>query len=130
MEPLVMGGSETMPRINFNARTGTFQMGGVAIPEDVRDITGPVLKWMDEYNQSPKPATELIFDFEYLNTAATKFVFLLCEKLNDLHGQNNCRVKLVWKYSRGDIEMLELGEEVLDGFECITSIVAVDDMPQ
>ncbi len=126
MDSLIIKGDETTPSVNLNAKTGHLSICGVAIPEDVRELSKPIIKWIEDYSANPKLATELVLDFEYLNTAATKMVFQVCENVGSIHNINNCKVKLVWKYVRGDIEMLELGEEVLDSFDCITELIAVD----
>lgn len=128
MNSLIIAGDKTTPRINFNPGSGMFEMGGLAVPEDVRELSEPVMQWLEKYCASPKRATELTLFFEYINTAATKFLFQVCEILNNTHGQDS-RVKLIWKYHRGDIEMLELGEEVFEDFNCLTEIVAVDEQP-
>lgn len=126
MEALIIKGDETTPNVFFNGLTGNLEMGGVAIPEDVREITKPILEWITSYSQSPKPATLVEFYFEYLNTAATKMVFQLCDSVNLIHKEGKGRVRLTWKYNRGDLEMLDLGEEVFEGFECQTEIIAMD----
>lgn len=126
MESLIIQGDEVSPSVDFNAQTGRLVMRGVAIPEDVREMFAPVKDWVLSYLKSPQPATELIFYFEYLNTAATKMVFELGDMLSELHGREDCRVKVVWQYTRGDLEMHELGEEMIDEFVCLTEVVAVD----
>jgi hypothetical protein len=126
MEPLVIVGDKITPHINFNAKTGLLAMGGLAIPEDVRTMFAPVKKWIEEYSDSPMPATELALHFEYLNTSATRMLFEICSMISDLHAKENCRVKITWQYNRGDAEMRELGEEMIDEFICLTEIVAVD----
>jgi hypothetical protein len=104
-------------------------MSGVAIPEDVRTFFAPLKKWLLEYIANPKHATELAFHFEYLNTAASKMVFEVCDLISNLHGNEECNVKITWKYHRGDNEMRELGEEILEQFFCLKEIKAVDNHP-
>jgi hypothetical protein len=128
MEPLIITGDEVTPQINFNAQTGYLYMSGVAIPEDVRTMFKPVKDWIQEYAENPQPATELCFYFEYLNTAATKMVFELSDIISAIHGREDCRVKLTWQYTRGDLEMHELGEEIIEEFFCLTEIQAVDEL--
>ena len=126
MKPLIIEGDDITPRVDFNADTGILFMGGLAIPEDVRTMFAPLKEWINEYIQAPKPATELQFYFEYLNTAATKMIFDIGNTISQLYAKEDCRVKVVWKYTRGDLEMYELGEEMIDEFICLTEIIAVD----
>lgn len=126
MEPLLIQGDEITPAVNFDPKTGILEMKGVAIPEDVRETFDPIKLWLEEYVANPPGATQLIFYFDYLNTAASKMIYVICEKVCELYGNKDCKVKIVWKYNRGDHEMLELGEEILEPFACLKDIVAVD----
>jgi hypothetical protein len=126
MEALHILGDETTPLVDFDAATGVLKMSGVAIPEDVREFFKPIKNWVTTYAKHPQSATELILDFEYLNTAASKMVFEMCDIVSAIHGSENYRVKLTWKYHRGDIEMLELGEEIFEQFFCLKEIQAID----
>lgn len=127
MGPLIVEGDKITPYLNFNADTGFLAMGGLAIPEDVRSMFEPIKEWLLKYSESPKPATELEFHFEYLNTAASKMVFEIGNLVSELHGKDNCRAKILWKYNRGDIEMFELGEELIEEYFCLTEIRAVEE---
>ncbi|MBN2485108.1 MAG: DUF1987 domain-containing protein [Bacteroidales bacterium] len=129
MENFDIKGDETTPTVKFDATTGLLKMSGVAIPEDVRTFFAPIRKWVNNYLDSPQAATELILHFDYLNTAASKMVFELCDIISGLHGREDCNVKITWKYFRGDNEMRELGEEVLEQFYCFKEILAVDEHP-
>jgi hypothetical protein len=129
MENFQIIGDETTPTVKFDATAGLLKMSGVAIPEDVRTFFAPIKKWVNNYITAPQVATELILNFEYLNTAASKMVFELCDLISTLHGREECRVKITWKYFRGDNEMRELGEEVLEQFYCLKELLAVDEQP-
>jgi hypothetical protein len=128
MDPLIIEGNDVRPDINFNASTGVLVMKGVAIPENVKEMFKPINKWLEEYSKNPQPATELIIYFDYLNTAAAKMVYIFCDTISDLHGNDNSNVKITWKYTRGDYEMLDLGEEILGQFVCFKEIVAVENV--
>jgi hypothetical protein len=129
MEKFEIIGDETTPTVKFDSTTGLLKMSGIAIPEDVRAFFEPIKKWVNNYLLKPQVATELILHFDYLNTAASKMVFELCDMISSLHGREECKVKITWKYFRGDNEMRELGEEVLDQFFCLKELLAVDEHP-
>lgn len=126
MKPLIIQGNETTPDVVFDAEKGRLEMSGVAIPEDVREMSQPILAWIDSYIKKPRPATELILFFEYLNTAASKMVYNICDKLSEIHGREEYNVRITWKYHRGDSEMLELGEDILEPIICLKNILAVE----
>ncbi len=126
LKTLLITGDEVTPFVNFNSTTGKLVMGGMAVPENVKEMFAPIREWIEVYEKMPQSATELELSFEYLNTAATKMVFEIASKVSNLHGHENCRVKVTWRYLRGDAEMRELGEEILDEFLCLKEIIAVD----
>lgn len=128
MESLIIQADENMPSINFNPTTGRLVMEGLAVPENVYELFNPLKDWLEQYANKPQPATELIFFFEYLNTAASKMVFEIGNIVSNLHGRDDCDVKIIWKYTRGDVEMHELGEEMLEEYLCFTEIRAVDEI--
>lgn len=128
MEPLIIQGDENTPDVNFDGKTGQLTMKGIAIPEDIREIFVPIKEWLAKYQESPQPATELLLFFEYLNTAASKMVFEIGSTISELHARDNCRVKIIWQYTRGDSEMHELGEEMIEDFFCLTEISVVDEI--
>ena len=55
-------------------------------------------------------------------------VFEIGNIVSNLHGRDDCDVKIIWQYTRGDIEMLELGEEMLEEYLCFTDIQAMDEV--
>ncbi|MBN1118854.1 MAG: DUF1987 domain-containing protein [Bacteroidales bacterium] len=126
MKSLIIKGDDVSPDVNFNPETGILEMKGVAIPEDVRDMFEPIIKWLKEYIGNPKTATELILYFDYLNTAASKMIYQICDMISDLHGNEEYNSKITWKYNRGDSEMLELGEDLMESFVCLKNILAVE----
>lgn len=128
MESLIIQADENTPSINFNPKTGRLVMEGLAVPENVHELFNPIKDWIEHYSESPRPATELVFFFEYLNTAASKMVFEIGNIVSNLHGRDDCDVKIIWQYTRGDIEMLELGEEMLEEYLCLTKIQAMDEV--
>lgn len=128
MNYLIVEGDKFTPRINFDPVSGVLEMSGLAVPEDVRELSDPVMKWLTNYFITPQPSTELTLFFEYINTAATKFIFQICEFLDNANGHDT-KVKLIWKYFRGDSEMLELGKEIFEDFNCVAEIIAVDKLP-
>lgn len=130
MQNLEIKGDEATPSVFFDAEAGLLKISGVAIPEDVRGFFAPIKKWVNDYSLAPQRATELVFHFDYLNTAASKMVFELCDIVSALHGREDCNVKLTWKYLRGDVEMHELGEEIFEPFFCFKQIIAVDEHPK
>jgi len=125
IKPLLLNGNDTNPYVNFNHIKGEFRIGGVAIPEDVLEMFNPIINWLTQYSKAPREYSEFEFYFEYLNTSATKMIFDICGIINKM-ADKNISVIIKWLYNRGDIEMYELGEEVLSLIDCPSKIIPVD----
>lgn len=126
MENLIIEGNETTPYVRFDTQKGEFKMGGVAIPEDIRELYFPIKSWLANYSISNSANGAFEFYFEYLNTAATKMIYEMCNLINKISSVRN-GVSIKWFYQRGDTEMYEIGEEVLSHFDCPTQIIALEE---
>lgn len=118
-------GSSDTPDIFFDTSSGVFQISGVSLPENVKEVYAPVFDWLRRYTASPCNKTTLNLNLEYVNTASSKIFDQLLAVFNDL-SVNGFKVKVNWYYKRGDKDMLEAGEEMLDGFDFSSEIIARD----
>jgi hypothetical protein len=111
MEKLTAAGSNDSPSINFDPDTGILFVGGSSLPENVLEVYKPISDWLDQYADNPKPATEINFSFDYINTASSHMIMQIMEKIVAL--KEKCEsLKINWYYDSGDIDMRDFGEEL------------------
>ena len=98
------------PYIEFDKTKGIFIIQGKSLPEDVKSFYLPVVQWWDLYNKNPNQNTNLVLDFDYFNTASSKMLLILLNKVKELYRNGN-EVLITWKYPQLDTELEEAGEE-------------------
>lgn len=98
------------PYIELDKAKGIFIIQGKSLPEDVKSYYLPVVQWWDLYNKNPNQSTNLVLDFDYFNTASSKMLLILLNKVKELYRNGN-EVLITWKYPQLDTELEEAGEE-------------------
>jgi hypothetical protein len=114
MEKIELQGSEDTPSVILDKTRGIFKIGGRSLPEDVNKFYGPVVRWIDEYTQSPNAETKLEVRFEYFNTASAKLLLDLFGKFDEMAASKGIKVEIDWFYDKDDEDMKEAGEEYAD----------------
>lgn len=98
--------TEDTPKIVLDKENGIFEISGRSLPEDSAEFYGPILEWLDEYQESPRAETKFMFKLEYFNTASSKLILDILSKLEDIEG-----TKVLWYFHEDDEDMEEAGEE-------------------
>ncbi|MCI5055575.1 MAG: DUF1987 domain-containing protein [Flavobacteriales bacterium] len=99
------------PFVDFDPEKGIFDMRGKSIPEDAVSFYKPIMEWLDNYGESPQPATEVNISLEYFNTNSSKFILDLFFKLVTFHKSGKTSVTINWIVSEDDDDMIEAGED-------------------
>ncbi len=110
MDNLFVEATDVTPNVEFSKVSGTFKIIGKSLPEDVKNFYTPIIQWFDLYSSQPNPETTLFLHFEYFNTASSKMILILLNKLREIH-KKGFRVLVIWSYPPQDAEIEEAGEE-------------------
>jgi hypothetical protein len=111
------------PGITLDISTNKFEIYGKSCPENVVEFYQPVIDWLDQYIENP--LSESIFEFrlQYYNTASSKVLFIIMQKLETIHHSGK-DVLIKWYFPEDDEALQEAGEEYDDlidvPFELIT----------
>lgn len=111
MDRLVIEGTEDTPSIDLNPDSKVLAISGRSLPEDVTDFYQPVLDWLDEMESDGSGEYTFNCSLEYFNTASSKLILDILMRLEDIHMEGNCQIKVVWKFDPVDIDMQEAAEE-------------------
>ena len=117
MEQLEIKATAETPQINFDPQSGEMMIKGRAIPQDAEAFWAPVLKWFYAYAAAPQKHTSFVLDMEYFNISTSKQLLFFLHKLNELK-EDGYNVSVIWKYTEGDIEMRESGND----YSCMVDI--------
>lgn len=111
-EPIIIEKTGSTPEVIFDKDNSVFRISGRSIVENAHEFYQPIRSWLKEYLKDPNNSTELILNYEYLNSSSSlqlmKLVFLL-EKISA-----HKRIKIVWLYEKDDELTKERGEELMN----------------
>ena len=98
------------PSIDLNPNTGVMEFSGKSFPSVVTAFYQPVMDWLDEYKLTPCESTEVNLKLEYFNTASSKILLEIFNKLEALYKEGN-NVVINWYYPDDDEDMEQTGNE-------------------
>ena len=98
------------PSIDLNPQTGVLEFAGKSFPSDVTAFYEPVMDWLDEYKINPCEKTEVNLKLEYFNTASSKILLEIFNKLEAIYKSGN-DVCINWYYPDDDEDMEQTGNE-------------------
>ncbi len=110
MKTFMMTAKEYTPYVLLDAKKGIIEITGRSFPEDAVRFYKPILRWIDEYIQSPNKITSLIFKFTYYNTASSKKILELIKKISIVKKTGN-ELNITWYYDEGEDDMLNSGSD-------------------
>ncbi len=123
MEALIIEGQSETPNVVFDPANNKFELSGKSFPEDPASYYEKIFNWLNEYANSPNDKTVFDFRMEYFNTASSKQILELLEKLEEIHDNGN-DIQVKWFYDEMDEDMEEAGEQYAElvevPIECIS----------
>jgi len=116
MEILEYKAEELNPGVVLDAENGRFELSGKSCPENVTEFYRPVIEWLDTYKENPLDKTVFEFKLEYYNTASSKILFIIMQKLEAIK-ESGKEVLVKWYFPEDDETLEEAGEEYNDLIE-------------
>ena len=105
--------TEATPEIKLDKENGKLEFSGRSLPENVKEFYKPAMEWLEKYIEEPNDKTTVIFNFEYFNTASSKVILDIIEKMKKIQEQGK-ELDVSWYYIEEDDDMLEAGEDYSD----------------
>jgi len=112
------------PFIDFDSKTGIFNLKGKSIPENSVAFYKPLLEWLDNYTASPSISTVLNFQLDYFNTSSAKVIADIMKKLDKLQESGSSNVVINWYYQDIDEDMLEAGEDYMSFTKTVFNLIS------
>ncbi len=109
-ETFYVEASQSTPEIKLDKENSKIEMSGRSLPENVKEFYGPVINWLEEYIKAPNDKTKIVLNFEYFNTASSKMIMDILEKIKEIKEQGK-EIDVDWYYIEEDDDMLEAGED-------------------
>jgi len=99
------------PYIQFDPKTGKFEMRGKSIPENSKVFYSNMFDWLDRYISQPALNTTLDIQLDYFNTSSAKCVIDLFKRLETIEKNGKGKVIINWHYNEDDGDMQEAGQD-------------------
>jgi hypothetical protein len=113
MKPLILDGTDDTPKIHFDGTSGTFEISGRSLPEEVFMFYSPVIDWINNYTLVPNDETVVKVKLEYFNSASQRYLLEVLSSFEKIT-KNGKKISIEWHYPEDDDEMRETGEEFKD----------------
>lgn len=113
MSPLFLTGTGETPGVTLDKDAGIFDFTGKSLPEDAKEFYGPILSWFDTYLAEPNAKTVLKMKMDYFNTASSKMLLEVFERIKALQDANH-DVIIEWHYHEDDEDMYDAGQDYSD----------------
>lgn len=96
---------------------GHLEIRGRSISENSTDFYRPLEEWVAIYVEQTEIRTRVIFSFEFINTASTKWVYAIVKRLA-LYRNVRDMISIEWYYEKGDDDQYELGQILHSFIDC------------
>ena len=101
--------TQSSPEIDFNIKTGIFNISGRSIIEDPTAFYSKLYEYLIEYFSSPAEKTEFHIRLEYMNSSSSKYMTGLFRILEDQHSKGK-KIEVHWYYEKSDESIMEIGQ--------------------
>ncbi|MFW5850861.1 MAG: DUF1987 domain-containing protein [Bacteroidota bacterium] len=99
------------PKVIFDSETSVFEISGRSFPENAKDFYVPIIEELSVILTSEISCIIFRINLEYYNTASSKFLLEILQRLETVQKLNKYDVKVEWWYVEEDDDMKEAGEE-------------------
>lgn len=106
-ETLLIESTEDTPKVIFDVEKKLFEISARSLPENAIGFYEIVLKWLNDYSNTPLDLTVFDFKLEYFNTASAKQLAKILLILENLTKKS--KVVINWHYKKEDADMLASG---------------------
>ena len=116
MKRILIKQRDFIPGILLDKEKGIFEMTGKACPENLDEFYDPIFRWLDEYIENPNEETIFEVKLVYYNTASSKALLKILQKLELLHKKGH-KVIVRWHYEEDDEDLQIAGEDYAELIE-------------
>jgi hypothetical protein len=102
--------TQSSPKIDFNIKTGVFNISGRSIIEDPTTFYSRLYEYLIEYFSAPAKKTEFHIRLEYMNSSSSKYMTGLFRILEDQHRNKGKKIEVHWYYEKIDESIMEIGQ--------------------
>ncbi|MEQ8242714.1 DUF1987 domain-containing protein [Fulvivirga sp.] len=116
MKTFLLEATEDSPLVYLNADKGELVLRGRSYMEDTLPFQKPIIDWLRNYVQKPRPYNSFKIELDYINSASHQMVLSIVSELNKyfILGKN---FEVIWTYQKEDEYMEDLAQEMKEMFD-------------
>ncbi len=107
--------TKVTPKVLF--LEGHLEIRGRSIAENSTEFYRPLEEWVAAYTEQTEVRTRVVFAFDFINTASTKWVYAIVKRLA-LYRNVREMISIDWYYEKGDDDQYELGQIIHSFIDC------------
>ncbi len=123
MENVYIDPTDKSPAVILDKDKGLIEFSGRSLMEDSEKFYKPLVDWLQEYIENPKPNTVVNFKFEYFNTSCSKWLITITKLLKNIF-KKDPNATFNWYYE--DEDVLEYGEVIRDLVDIPMNMIPVE----
>jgi len=97
------------PLVEIDLNAGYFLLKGRSIPKHASSFYYPILERIEDYIKQPQPKTTAIFFMEYLDSASSRLILSIIQRLKKVETQK-MQLQVEWHYMEDDEDIYDTGE--------------------
>lgn len=109
MDKLEIERKSNTPAVLFDPESGHLKIEGRSIPENPGEFYDELIEWIREYFKTPKTATIIDLNLEYVNSGSSKYLLGFFKVIKE-ETQKGSKVTVNWYYEEDDEAIQSLGE--------------------
>ena len=110
------------PQVDLNQFTGELILYGKSIPENAAKVYEPIMNWVSQYVQNPRPTTNFRLNLEYFNTSSSIWLVKILKTLIKIKDPDYVLILHLY-VPMEDYEDMEISGDLKDAFEPISDIL-------
>ncbi len=103
--------SKLIPEVILDKENNIFKITGKSITVNAVEFYSQILTWFEDYLINPNENTELVLQFDYINSSSSIQLNRLLSLLEKNKNSEN-QIKIIWIYEEDDELICEMGKEL------------------
>ena len=121
----IISPTKNTPEVSLDPN-GTIKFSGRLIPENAEAFFNPIEEWINEYFHNPAEITYVEISLEYMNSAGTKYLLYLIQKISRIQLLNNNRFIINWYCKDEDEDMIDKGRSFSSNLNVPFNFIRID----
>jgi hypothetical protein len=121
----IISPTKNTPEVSLDPN-GTIKFSGRLIPENAEAFFNPIEEWIIEYFRNPAEITYVEISLEYMNSAGTKYLLYLIQKISRIQLLNNNRFIINWYCKDEDEDMIDKGRSFSSNLNVPFNFIRID----